>query len=94
MTEFLRTRSFPLTAGGILVGIALMATRSLPVAVIGVAFIVAGLLVPFAQLRGQNRDEQKRHIVHTPDVGEHHHRRVSDVPESAAFNSQQSGAAQ
>lgn len=74
MTEFLRTKPFPLTASGIIIGIALMATRSLPLAVIGAGLIVAGLLVPFAQLRGQSRSERESGIGRAPEVGAREHR--------------------
>ena len=81
MTELLRNRPFPLTAGGILIGIALMATRSLPVAVIGAALIVAGLLVPFAQLRCQSRSEKQPNIDNTTDSGDLENRRtVASAP--------------
>jgi hypothetical protein len=77
MTELLRNRPFPLTAGGIFIGMALMATRSLPLAVIGAALIVAGLLVPFAQLRGQGRGERDPATASAPDVGAREYRLVS-----------------
>lgn len=77
MTDLLRNRPFPLTAGGILIGIALMATRSLPLAVIGVGIIVAGLLVPFAQLQGQHRDEQHPSVAHPPRESARERQRAS-----------------
>lgn len=77
MTELIRTKPFPLTAGGILVGIALMATRSLPIAVVGAGLIIAGLLVPFAQLRGHGRGEHDPGIARAPEVDARDHRQVA-----------------
>ena len=55
MTDLLRDSPFPLTAAGILGGIALIATRNLPLAIVGVALIVAGLLVPFVRFLVQDQ---------------------------------------
>ena len=46
IADTLRHRPFLLTAGGILLGTALIATRSVPLAAIGVALIMAGILTP------------------------------------------------
>ena len=44
--DTLRHKPFLLTAGGILVGTAFVASRCMPAVVVGTALIVAGLLVP------------------------------------------------
>jgi hypothetical protein len=53
IAETLHHRPFALTAAGILLGAALIATRSVPLAVVGAALIVAGLLVPLIRFGAQ-----------------------------------------
>jgi hypothetical protein len=61
--SLLRDNPFVLTAGGILVGIALI-TRYLPFTVIGVVLVLVGLLVPF--IRATVASDRPRESLEIP----------------------------